>query len=735
VAAGVLAVLLADEGVLRRWEYTTWDWRQRSYAKPTTSRDSVKIIIIDQGSLDWAEREYGVTWEWPRELYAAIVEFCRRGGARAVALDLILSDPSEYGVRDDSCLARAIARERPPPVVLPVVLSERVGNYTSWPPGIPRVTPALGMAGRTDIGQKAPGIWASRACLPIEEFLRGVTYVGNVAAEPGTDGVFRRLSLLRFFGGRAVPSLGLALYMAGDPAGRQLTLDGERLLVGAQDVPVDAGLRLILRFRGPHGTYETHSAAAILKSEELLRHDLRPLVDPETFRGCYVIVGCSALGMDAMRPSPLGPRFTGAEIHATLVDNLLSGDFLREVPGATIHLASLLAALLAASVLVLLEDRIFLALLLPIPLLAAPWLVSWRAYPSGLWWPVVEPTLAIGAATAGALVRNYHAEWRMRWFIEKTFRHYVSERVIEKLKRDPSRVNLVGERKTITVFFSDLAGFTSLSERMDPADVHRLLNEHMTRIGEIILKHDGTIDKFIGDAVMAFWNDPVDQEDHALCACKAAVSCVRALRDGLELLPGSAGRGLRVRIGINTGEAIVGNMGSKTIFDYTAIGDSVNLASRLEGANKTFGTQLLVSEDTWRSVLETAGAEREWANGDQRPEMTIRIGGMPETGTRGRRRNRARIVGEGAGWLSSRRIARVRVPGRQEPLWVYEVVEGKRPGWWEQYDEALEKWYGGNYETACRIFGGLEHDPAAAAYLRRRERSGDILDPVWSLTK
>jgi adenylate cyclase len=209
-------------------------------------------------------------------------------------------------------------------------------------------------------------------------------------------------------------------------------------------------------------------------------------------------------------------------------------------------------------------------------------------------------SVAFAAFAAGAV--NYVSEGRMRLYLRRAFEHYLSPAVISRIVEDPTRLRLGGDRRELTILFADLEGFTALSERIEPQALALFLNRYLGEMTEIVLAEEGTLDKYLGDAIVAFWNAPSDQPDHAERAVRAAIRCQRRLAEMQPDLRRRIGRDLRMRIGVHTGTATVGNFGSRHRFDYTVLGDAPNLASRLEGANKHFGTGLLVSEATWQAV-------------------------------------------------------------------------------------------------------------------------------------
>jgi adenylate cyclase len=207
--------------------------------------------------------------------------------------------------------------------------------------------------------------------------------------------------------------------------------------------------------------------------------------------------------------------------------------------------------------------------------------------------------LAVGVAFAATSAVNFLHEGRQRMQVKRIFGQYVSKKVVEKILKHSDAMHLEGERKPLTIFFMDFAGFTAMSEKLDPSELVKLISEYHNEAAEEIFKTEGTLDKFIGDAIMAYWNDPIEQSDHALRACLTAIGAQKKLLEMAELMRQRGLPEMSARIGLNTGIATVGNMGSKEQVNYTLIGDEVNLASRLEGVNKEFGTKIIVSEATY----------------------------------------------------------------------------------------------------------------------------------------
>jgi adenylate cyclase len=680
-AAALLALLLWSAGILTPLENLTWQWRAGSFAGEPP-KTPIVLVALDQASLDWGRKENALSWPWPREAYRLIVDFCRRAGARAIAFDLLFSEDSVYGVEDDQALAAALGQV---PAVGAVSLSRRSGP-DSWPVNL---NPS-----RMVVEQ-----WPTRAkpyasgTFPVAGLGQAFHGLGNVSAQPDADGIYRRIPLLDRLQHLPVPSLALALLLAADPK-LPVELAGERLVVGNQVVPLDLQGNAILRFRGPAGTFPTLSAAAVIQSELRMKAGEPPVVDPARLQEAYVIFGLIAPGLYDLRATPLAGVFPGMEIQATVLDNLLSGGFLRDVP---VHWTILLTVFIALVAGVAVRSAVhiwqaLLAAMIVLPLLLA---LGFGAYRAGWWLPMAPPLIALAGAMTLAMLMNYVTEGRQRRFIKQAFNQYLHPIVIDQLLAHPDRLRLGGERREITVFFSDLQGFSGFSEQLDPETLTTLLNEYLTAMTDIILDNGGTVDKYVGDAILAFWNAPLDQPDHAARAFRTAQLCQARLAELRPQLYALAGQDLHMRIGINTGTAVVGNMGSQRRFDYTVLGDAVNLASRLEGVNKEFGTFTLLAEST-RCRLDRHFTVRE--------------------------------------------IARVGVVGRTEPVRIYEpleatVADDPRAA---AFAAALARYYAGEFQEAGEEFTLLAGgDSVARRYAERcRELTSappSAWDGVWRM--
>jgi adenylate cyclase len=694
LAAACLALLLwhLQPRWLVRAEAVTWDWRETVLAKPGAATDRIRLIFLDQYSLDWG-KERGWSWPWPRQVYAPLLDFCRRGGAKAVAFDVIFSEPSGLGVDDDALLGEAIAAY--PGFVGALFVGKETGGQTNWPADTPR--PSFPLVG--DLRGPVARFALPRATFPIPEVAARAAVLATVFGNPDSDGVYRRLRPLSVFDGLPVPALGLGAFMAAT-SNRVMSLHPASVDVGDLPlrIPVDPEGRAILRYRGPSQTHATVNAAAIIDSELSLREGKAPLIDPASFKDTYVFFGFTAPGLFDLKSSPLDPVYPGVEVHATFLDNLLSGDFVRDTPPWQAACLTFLLSL-AAALAVRLGRSAWQNILVFLVLIPVPVLLGLYACTRGFWLPMAVQWIAVLPALVGALAVNYATEGKQKRFIKGAFRQYLSPVVIDELVQHPERLKLGGETRELSIFFSDVRGFTGISENLSPEQLTALLNEYLTEMTDIIYRHGGTVDKYEGDAIIAFWNAPLTQSDHAVRAVRAALECQVRLAELRPIFKERIGSELHQRIGLNSGPVVVGNMGSRQRFNYTFLGDAGNLAARLEGINKQFGTSVLISENT-RNRLDSALAVRE--------------------------------------------ISRVQVVGRKQAVRVFEPLdtpqaEARRP-LWEAFSRSLADYYAGQFDQALSGFALLEQDDGPSAAYAHRCRELIAHPPaawqgVWTMTE
>lgn len=661
-AAGLAALLIFGLHGLRILEWKSWDARLRLLADPAAADKDIVVVLVDQASLDVYEKEQSLSWPWPRQMYSALLRFLKAGGARAVALDLVLSEGSYLGVEDDADLARAM-RESGNVFLTFFLSAEESASDQSSSEFLRRFALEDGEA---PAGTVLP---LAAASLPADVLIESAAGAGNVRFNPDPDQIFRRVPLAFSVKGRIYPSLPLAL-------SRYLT-DGPSL----KAVPLDLSGQLVIRYHGPAGTYKTYSIGALVNSQAQIESGREPQVKPSEFAGKIVLLGAGAPGLFDLRPGPFSTVYPGVEINATVVDNLIHQNFVR-MPARGPVAAFILALALATAAGISLFRKVWAQAVVFILAASIPAAASVLAFRKGFWLEFVAPELAVLLGFLGAVLLNYSVEGRQRRFIKSAFRYYLSPEVIERVLHNPSLLRLGGEKREITSYFSDIAGFTGIAEGLAPDRLVALLNEYLTEMTDIVLASGGTLDKYVGDAIVAFWNAPLDQPDHALRACRAALLCRSKLASLRPAFEERYGHGIAMRIGLNSGPAVVGNMGSGRRFDYTAMGDTVNLAARLEGACKLYGISLLIGEETYLRVRQE---------------------------------------------LAAREVDLIRVVGKTRPVRVYEILgEAVSPEAGEverlaSYRTALEAYRARDWEKAAALFSALAAagDSVSGLYLRR----------------
>ncbi len=552
-AAESLLVALAVWGALALWSGTLPGRRGEligfDFMTAATTPDRIEAPIVIVGIDEPSFAELDRQWPWPRSLHAQLIERLKRAGAAVIAFDVMFAEPGEPAA--DRALAQAI---------------RSAGNVIL----------------ASDIAfQETEQFRQTMRVEPIPELREAGARSGMAGVALDPDLVVRAFPLDESAFWREVT----AAYRnaAGTPS------------AGGADWPAPDSL---IRYFGPDHAFRYVSFYQAL--------DLEQFLPPGIFAGKIVLVGHDSKvgatprhGGDAYATpyTSLGGVMTpGVEIQANLVADALAGRSVREVP-AQLRLVALGAVALLASLLV--RDRHPLpGALLSSALAAGVAVLALWLFSRDLWLPVLAPLLAVLAVYVSHVAIAYLRESRNRRQIEHAFRHYVSPEIVNEIVAHPERLALGGARRDITVMFTDLAGFTELSERLGPEEVAAFLNEYFTAMTDIVQAHGGTVDKFIGDSVMAFWGAPIDDAEQALHACRAAQEMQAALDSMRERFRARGLPEVHMRAGLHSGPAVVGNLGSANRFDYTAVGDTVNLASRLEGANKVYGTGVLVSGDT-----------------------------------------------------------------------------------------------------------------------------------------
>ena len=614
---------------VQRLEWAFYDARfQWRGTRPAGS--DIAIIGISDEDL----KEIG-QWPWSRGIHARLIRLLQNAPPKALLFDIFFIDPSTADPKGDKALVQATADN-------PWVVHS--------------------MFFKLDAADRV--LEMSR---PMDALSEVVHAVGNANAVVDEDGTVRRAIPDIPIEGHSLPLLSVA---------------GANLMRGRpwdaleRDVPRDDRGRFNVNFAGPAWTTFPYTRYADV---------LNGRVPLERFRNKVVLVGSNSTGAFDHYPTPTSDFMPGLEFHANVLDTLLHGHAIRPWPMRWTYAVIAILGLLCGLCFARLSAGIGAVVLVILGILligGSQLLFVGRGLAPDMGGPLLTLVLGYGAV----LVYRFFSEEREKRWVKAAFGQYVSPKVLDVLMEDPGRLNLVGERREVTVFFSDVAGFTTLSERMNPDELVVLLNRYLSAMTEVIFHYDGYLNKYMGDGIMAFWNAPLKQADHAARACRCALRSAERLARLNDELKAQGMVPLQARIGINSGTMVVGNMGSQQKSDYTVMGDHVNLGSRLEGANKPYGTQLMISEFTYEMI---------------RDQFEVRY------------------------------LDRLRVPGRAKPVKTYELLSEKgklSPAWTQAlpvYHEGIHLFNDRMYEAArakfLDVLAILGQDKVCDLYVQRAE--------------
>jgi len=628
--AGGLALLVGSSGFPRTVEMKLYDWRTRlaAGARAAAPDPDIVLVNIDDDSLKRMEPLVG-RWPWPRLVHATLIDYLAAGGAKVVLYDVLFAeaDRSKFmvgetewtGEESDQALVDATARAGN------VVHVAEAASAELLDPSKAVAAPLDDIPGLNQPFTVSPCVERRpQITPPFSGLAKAARAIGHSLVVYDADGPLRRIVPFVRVGRETehvIPSLPLAAMMIAD--GKQpesVGIRNDALMIGPRRVPLvtqmvpdyygpaSPACRALLPWRGPtrrpDGTpmFPSYSFYSLFYSQQQMLERVKPETPPDTFRGKTVIVGVAAEGLRDVFVTPFAEgRMPGAEIHANAIDAWRAGRTLVPLPAW-----SSAAVVVALSIAVGVTGTVASAWITGGAAIGLALIYIWfnvRQFAAGTWWPLAIPLLAMLVAFVADLSWQYFVEGREKRKVKRLFSRYVSKSVYNQLLADPARARLGGTRRQMTVLFSDMRGFTALTEKRTPEDTVAQLNDYFTRMVAVLFEHQGTLDKFVGDMVMALFGAPLDDPDHAEHAVQTALAMVRAL-DVLNAEWASFGLPrLDIGIGINSGDMVAGNIGSQSIMSYTVIGDAVNLGARLESLNKEYGTRIIISGAT-RALLK-----------------------------------------------------------------------------------------------------------------------------------
>jgi adenylate cyclase len=616
--------------------------------KQIDSDKRVVIAAIDSKSINELGR-----FPWDRKLIAKLIDNLKYYGAKTVAFDVIFSESSNP--ESDKILSDSIKKAGN--VILGYFFREEkeAPSYESL-----EILEEKAAIRKIHVGQGAKNIPVVN--LPYVEvnipcLAKSAQSFGFFNIFADRDGIIRNATLLSLFDGNLYPSLpleALSKYFQKELSVSVEEYGIDSIKIDGEIIPSNEAGQFALNYYGGYNAFNQISAVDIIKKR----------VNSNILKNSLVFVGATEIGISDVRATPVNPVLPGVEIHATVVSNFFQKFFLirNSVVVFTESLFIFIFALLLGSFLGVFK-KTFYSLVTLVVMLALYGFINMLLFKElffnlSIIYPFISMSLTYFTSEA---YRNFVEERQSR-FLKKAFSSYVSDKLVGQIIENPDLLKLGGEKKYITMLFSDIRGFTTLSEQVTPEQLVELLNEYFTPMTNIVLKNNGTLDKYIGDAIMALFNVPVNVEEHEYFGCLTALEMIESLDKLNNDFKKKGFPAIDIGIGLNTGYAVVGNMGTDTRFDYTAIGDSVNLASRLEGTNKFFGTRIIVSEFTYEKVKDR---------------------------------------------FKFRMLDKIRVKGKVEGITIYELNNNLSAALINEFNIALEYYFKKNFYKASEIFKEL----------------------------
>ncbi len=670
-----------QKSFIKRLDYLFYDWRYNlalNEDRFPRAEENIVIVDIDEPSLEQIGR-----WPWSRDKIALMVENLAAAGTVVIGFDVLMTEPQRNPTRDLQQKARDKGREdlasQLDSFVAETEYDQILANSFSQ---TDIVLPFLFHSNADiQVGQLPPPVYSLSAdqadnliAIQADGYTSNVDLLQEAAIGAGFivpsidgDGVLRSAPIVQRFGTEIYPSLSLAMgmaYMFLDSIDLTIRPFGEGFdmisKVGFVDKTIftDFKGRVLVPYLGPQGEFPYVSASSILDNS----------FDKSVFENALVLVGTSSVGLADLRSTPVGTQYPGVEVHANLLNGLLEGSFPVEPSDANIFMAGVL--LILGFLFTVFSNRLgpfqlTIATILLLTTLVSINLFIWFTYNASL--PLASSFLLTLALGTLHLLEGFLSERRAKQHVTSVFGQYVPSAHISQMLTEPDKYGFEGETREMTVLFSDIRSFTSMSENLSATELKDLLNRYFTPITETIFNHQGTIDKYVGDMVMAFWGAPLDDPKHASHALEASVEMLAVLSRLNPQLEQLGYPQIKVGIGLNTGQMNVGDMGSSFRKAYTVLGDAVNLGSRLESLTKFYGVDILVGPITM----------------SQCPEWTFRV------------------------------IDKIQVKGKQEPVLVYEPIgmtsqlSKARLAEIAQHEKAYELYRQQQWEEAKALFTEL----------------------------
>jgi adenylate cyclase len=596
--------LTYKQGGFAKPEFYLYDIQAKLLRADKTASPKVKVILVDEASLKYMDSKAG-RWPWPRAIWGDVLEYLSIAGARAVLFDILFIEHDRNNPANDKILQNATRKANN-------VYHSMLLRHDEVDEGSNDMSPALpgefvsrfelkNISGLPAINQ---GPNNNDFALPIAQLPEYAKGVAVVEFKPDSDSVLRRTRPLREYQGHYFPVLGLAPFM---DQNTPVSIREKSISINDRTIPLDEKGNILINMYGLNHI-EQYSMSGVFQTLAKIKKgdDSNLLLSPEIFKDSIVYIGTSAIGTADLKAIPMGGNEPGVLLHAFQASNYLQNDFITP-PIKSVTYLSIVAATLLTLWSVIFSKRLLMRVLLPLGMLTiyiAYALISFRLNSQVELVPFIFSSVSTGFIAFAYLTFTEGAEKRK---VSQLFTQYVSKDVLDEVLNNYQEYlkSSAGQKVEITVLFSDIRGFTTMSEVTEPEKIVEMLNVHFTVMADIILKHNGTIDKYIGDAIMAFWGAPVKTANHAEQDVLAGKEMLEGLNEVNRILKERGFKHeIKIGIGINTGVATIGNIGSDKKRNYTVVGDAVNLSSRLESITKEQKTPLLFSEYTYNEIKD-----------------------------------------------------------------------------------------------------------------------------------
>lgn len=559
-------------------ELRTYDWRMH-YATKKPLSGKVVIVSIDEQSL----KELGRWDSWSRDKFPEIINKIKENGAKVIGVDVLFIEKS----KNDSKLIKYIKNGI---TVGSFVIDFSANKNVEIPEKLRE------SSYHNVLSDKGKVLSGSNIIYPFDEILKSYALLGHINMLPDDDGVIRREIAGIGYEGTIFPSFAIQIYKLYKNIESEdiLFVPGQALFFNNQKVTLDYNSTFLIHYKGQEGTFPYISASDVYFDR----------IQMNLFKDKIVLVGATAIGLYDLRVTPLSQNMPGIEKHANVIENLINDEFIYVAPWYILYLSLFVIyfiyLFIGKSLKVKGVSLLGASVFLGYSFIAFFLFSQYRFYLN-----LIHPVIANISLFIGVLVYKYYVEESQSREIKRIFSSYVSDKIVNELIKNPEMAKLGGIKKEITVLFSDVRGFTTFSEKHTPEEVVMYLNELLGAMTDVIMKYDGTLDKFVGDEIMALWNVPLPQPDHPLRAVKCAIEMIRKNRDLSEKWKQEGKEALYMGIGINTGEAVVGNMGAENKkMDYTAIGDTVNLGARIEALTRSLDADILITEYVYEKIKD-----------------------------------------------------------------------------------------------------------------------------------